>query len=165
MIEIIIIIFLIILILYNIGASIKEGLSNPSCSAMPAIKVDEACQGYKEDYDAVLLEKETKVNKINALINTITEKQTVLSTDMCPENSSQTADAAVSEVRSDMNTLEDDASNDRIEIPEDEKEQLDESENNAGEAETDLEVNQTTVGNQISETDNVMMDALKEAGQ
>ena len=92
MIDIIIIILLIILIVYNISICVKEGFDNDSCTPIPANKLIEMCNNEKDDYDALFLEKETKINKINSLINNIYEKQSALRTDMCPESMNETID-------------------------------------------------------------------------
>ena len=90
MIDIIIIILLIILIIYNISICIREGFDNNSCNPIPANKVIEMCNNEKDDYDALFLEKQTKVNKINSLINDIHEKQSILRTDICPGSMNET---------------------------------------------------------------------------
>ena len=148
MIELIIIILLIILILYNISISIKEGFNNDSCTPISASKVNASCERNRENYNAIFLEKETKVNKINTLINTITEKQTILSTDMCPEESIGETEALISELDTEID--EDELSNTQNET-EGAQEQLSDQVNEAEQGTSDTSV--------------VLIDALNEAGQ
>lgn len=95
MIEIIIIILFILLLIYNINICITEGFSNDSCNPISADKVMKICNDNKDDYDALFLEKETKINKINSLINTISKKQSILTSTICPDNVGHNADSTL----------------------------------------------------------------------